>query len=262
MHRCRVLVLSVLALLASAAAQPASTRLLLKDGTPVRLRLANNVSSADAKSGDQVEFEALEEIRVADLVVVPKGGAAFGTVTEAQPKKLIGGGGKLNVSIDHVQLASGDKAALRPIRESRRAGQSGQVTTANGNAGPFDSVVNFVYGKDVTIPKGTEITAYVNGDFEILRAKFLPSVPAAAAAEPAAPALTENATTSVVVSSTPPGADIELDGAFVGSTPSIIGMALGDHTITIRKKSFRLWERKIKATQGNIKIEAELEPQK
>lgn len=167
-----------------------TSRLVLEDGTPVRLRLSQNLSSADARTGDQVDFEVLEEIRLGDLVVVPKGGIAWGTVTEAQPKKLIGGGGKLNVTIDHVRLASGEKAALRAVKDAKRGGQAGTVTTGTAAAspGPFESVFHLVYGKDITIPKGTEIAAYVNGNFEIVRSKFQSSAPVPAAPpEQAAP---------------------------------------------------------------------------
>ena len=119
-----------------------------------------------------------------------------------------------------------------------------------------------VPGKDLTIPKGTEITAYVNGDMELVRAKFLPAGAPAVAVEADTSKPPEGTAigSSVLVSSTPPGADIELDGSFVGSTPSIISMPVGDHQIAIKKKGFKPWERKIKATLGSIKIEAELEP--
>ena len=50
----------------------------------------------------------------------------------------------------------------------------------------------------------------------------------------------------VALNSTPSGADIEVDGAFVGSTPSTIGIAPGDHVITIDKKGFKPWERKLR----------------
>lgn len=238
----------------------AGSKLALKDGTPVKLRLAQNLSSADAKTGDQVEFEVLEDVRVADLVVVPKGGVAWGTVIAAQPKKLLGGGGKLNVSVDHVQLASGEKAALRAVKQSNRAAKPGAVSS--NNPGPFDSVFGLFYGKDITIPKGTEITAYLNGNCEIVRARFQPATPPATVAEQTVAGAAEESAPgiSVLVSSTPPGADIELDGSFVGSTPSIINMPAGGHTIVIQKKSFKPWERKIKAMQGSIKIDAELEP--
>jgi len=63
----------------------------------------------------------------------------------------------------------------------------------------------------------------------------------------------------ITVSSVPPSADIEVDGNFVGSTPSTIEVAPGDHSVTIKKAGFRTWERKLKATGGAINLSAELE---
>ncbi len=63
------------------------------------------------------------------------------------------------------------------------------------------------------------------------------------------------------VSSIPDAADIEIDGNFVGSTPSEIEVAPGDHTVTVSKTGFKSWERKLKATAGSVNIRAELEPQ-
>ena len=68
---------------------------VLEDGTPVKLRLTRNVSSADARVGDTVDFEVLEEVRVGDLLVVPKGGVAWASITEAQAKRRMARGGKL-----------------------------------------------------------------------------------------------------------------------------------------------------------------------
>src|SRR5215467_7066868 len=85
---------------------------VLQDGTPVKLRLSRNLSSADAKTGESADFEVLEEVRVGDLIVIPKGGLAMGTVTQAQPKGHMGKGGKLDVTIDYVRLADGQKTAL------------------------------------------------------------------------------------------------------------------------------------------------------
>jgi hypothetical protein len=56
-----------------AAFDPKST---LEDGTPVKLRISQTVSSADAHKNDRVEFEVLEEIKVADTLIIPKGGIA------------------------------------------------------------------------------------------------------------------------------------------------------------------------------------------
>src|SRR5260221_12853201 len=42
----------------------------LEDGTPIKLRLTRNLSSADATTGDRVDFEVLEEVKVKDVIVV------------------------------------------------------------------------------------------------------------------------------------------------------------------------------------------------
>jgi len=62
-------------------------------------------------------------------------------------------------------------------------------------------------------------------------------------------------------SSTPPGADIEIDGAFVGSTPSTISVALGSHKVTVKKKGFADWTRTLNVSGGSIHLSAELEQQ-
>ena len=98
----------------------------LEDGTPVKLRLTRNLSSADAKTGDRVDFEVLEEVRVKDLLIIPRGGIAWATVTEAQHKRRMARGGKLNVNIDDVRLVDGEKAPLRAVKETQ-GGVIGEV---------------------------------------------------------------------------------------------------------------------------------------
>jgi hypothetical protein len=68
----------------------------LHDGTPLGLRLPRNFSSADANTGDRVDFEVLEDVKVGDVTIVARGATALGTVTEAQAKRRMGRGGKLH----------------------------------------------------------------------------------------------------------------------------------------------------------------------
>src|SRR6266404_5376364 len=81
---------------------------VLEDGTPIKLRLNRNVSSADAHIGEGVDFEVLEEIGINGVTVIPKGSLALGTVTEAQPKRRMARGGKLDMNLDNVRLADGE----------------------------------------------------------------------------------------------------------------------------------------------------------
>src|SRR5665213_1389781 len=95
---------------------PPSPNTLL-DGTTVKLRLAENLSSESAKTGEQVPFEVTEDVVVDGVTVIPKGAQALATVTEAQPKRRMGRGGKLDVNVDSVRLADGEKAQLRAVKD-------------------------------------------------------------------------------------------------------------------------------------------------
>jgi hypothetical protein len=79
---------------------------------------------------------------------------------------------------------------------------------------------------------------------------------------PAAPQVAPAPSTGQVMldcSSTPPGADIEIDGAFVGNTPSTVAVAPGSHKISVKKKGFADWTKTLNVTGGSIHINAELE---
>jgi hypothetical protein len=241
---------------------------VLEDVTPVRLRLNRTVSSADAHVGDNVDFEVLDDITVNGTLVIPKGGLAFATVTEAQAKRRMARGGKLDINIDYVKLVSGDKAALRAVRDVKGGGHTGAMvggivatSLVFFPAAPF---FLFMHGKDISIPKGTEITAYVNGDMKLDIAKFRPVTPANAPAQSAAASSTsENAgiqSAKLHLESDPSGADIEVDGSFVGNTPSDVQVTEGEHTVSVKKTGFKDWERKLKVSGGSsVHLNAQLE---
>jgi hypothetical protein len=245
----------------------AGVPLVLHDGTPVRLRLSRNLSSADAKVGETVDFQVLDEVKVGDVVVIARGGTALATVTEAQAKRRMARGGKLNVNVDHVRLANNEKAALRAIKETKGGGHTGAMTGAMVATGivffPAAPLFLFMHGKDITIPKGTEITAYVNGDVKLDAERFRPmdqGTPAATAATPA-PTIASAATqSSVSIASTPPGADIAINGRFAGSTPSTLRVNPGNYRIAVTKSGFKAWAREVEVGPGaSITINAELE---
>jgi hypothetical protein len=229
----------------------------LEDGTPIKLRLTRNLSSADATTGDRVDFEVLEDVKVKDVIVVPRGGLALATVTEAQHKRRMARGGKLDVNIDDVRLIDGEKAPLRAVKEAKGGGHTGAMTGAMIGTAivffPAAPLFLFMHGKDITIPKGTEITAYVNGDIPLDPARFKvqakvpadPNVMPAAVANAADPAFS-----SVDVKSTPDGAEITVDDKYMGSTPSTLKLSPGDHKIKLERSGFKPWERTLSVSAG------------
>lgn len=241
----------------AAPTQPPPPDTLL-DGTPVKLRISQTISSADAKVGQEVPFEVMEDVQVDGVIVLPKGSTAIGTVTTAEPKKRMGRGGKLDIAISYARLADQEKVALRASQDSKGGGHVGAMTGAMVATSivffPAAPLFLFMHGKDITIPQGTEITAFVEGDMHLDMAKFsaAPSVPAGQT-----PVTAQQA--SLIIESTPPGADIAVDGGFVGNTPSTINVAPGAHEITVTKKGFSEWSRKLNVTGGSIHLDASLD---
>jgi len=57
----------------------------------------------------------------------------------------------------------------------------------------------------------------------------------------------------------PPSADIEIDGVFVGNTPSTVSVALGSHQIAVKQKGFTDWIKTLNVTGGVVHLNARLE---
>jgi hypothetical protein len=257
------LVLSLLANGAPAQNQASLQGFGLEDGTPVKLRLARNVSSADAQVGETLDFEVLDEIRVGNTVVVPVGSTAWATVTEAQPKRRMGRAGKLSVNIDAVRLANGQKAALRAVQGGSGGSHAGAVTGAVVATSlivwPAAPLFLLMKGKDITIPKGTVITAYINGNIPLDRNLFESraadgtTTPAGGSAGPAP------AQAVITILSTPDGAELEVDGSFVGNTPTSIPLLPGDHEIVLTKKGYKQWSRRLRVTGAPVTVSAEMD---
>lgn len=239
---------------------------VLEESTPVRLRFNRTVSSADAHVGDVVDFEVLDDVSVNGTLVIAKSGLAFGTVTEAQPKRRMARGGKLEINIDYVKLVSGEKAGLRAVNGGKGGGHVGAMTAGIVATGivffPAAPFFLFMHGKDITLPKGAEFTAYINGDMTLDIAKFQPASPAPAS-NLTATAHDDNPASlnaRLQIQSTPAGADIEVDGNFMASTPSDVQVPEGEHTVVIKKSGFKNWERKLKTNAGgNVHLQADLE---
>jgi hypothetical protein len=179
--------------------QAKSADLRLQEGTPVRLRLKQTISSAHAVVDDRIYFEAVDETKLNGIVVIPRGSLGVATVTEAQTKRRLGRGGKLNINIDFVRLGNGDQCPLRARRDSdpsnhygREVGETVAATLVFWPAAPLFLLQ---HGKDVKIAEGTEITAYIASDIAletkdgaVVRSNAVPSLnetpkPAIAAAK-------------------------------------------------------------------------------
>jgi hypothetical protein len=222
----------------------------VSDATAVRLSLMEPLSSATNHENDPVRFEVNEDVKVGGTVAIARGSAAVGHVVDVEPRKRMGRAGKLNFALDYVKAPDGSNLRLRSSTTKKGDDKTGTVIVGTVLISPLFLIMR---GKDVDIPRGTEIMAYIDGDREV--ALSGPVEPAAA------PAAAPVANGQVTISSVPPNADIEIDGTFSGMTPSILQLAPGEHRLVVGKNSFTSWERTLKVDAGAaITINAELTP--
>jgi hypothetical protein len=160
----------------AATAQEQSKGFVLEDGTPIKLVLSENLSSASAHTGDLVAFETVEDVKVQGVVVIPRGSNAWATITDSQHKRRLGRAGHLDLNIDKVRLADGEKVLLRAIAGGSGGGHQGAMIGAM----VATSIITFggaalfllMHGKDMKIPEGTQVTAFIQGDVSLDPAKF------------------------------------------------------------------------------------------
>lgn len=161
-----------------APAPAAVSAFTLLNNTPVRVKLVKTISSANARVGDAVEFEVIDDISVQGVPVITKGSKAGGVIAEAEPKKRFGRAGILAFSITSVRLADGEQAHLRGYQQA-----SGSSNTSSS------AVIPLASGKDVAILKDAEFPALIDGDVPLKREAFATAKDDSAAA-PAPPAQT------------------------------------------------------------------------
>jgi hypothetical protein len=94
-----------------------------------------------------------------------------------------------------------------------------------------------------------------------IRAAESTAIEASGPKPPATPVSAPAAQAQLQVTSAPDGADIEIDGGFVGNTPSTVGVTPGQHQLSVKKTGFKPWERKITVSSGQVNVNAALEPE-
>jgi hypothetical protein len=163
-----------------------------------------------------------------------------------------------------VRLASGEKIPLRAVKDVKGGGHTGAMTGAMVATAiiffPAAPLFLFMKGKDITIPQGTEITAYTAGDIPLDVSKFAADPTLGGVVGTTSHAGNDPALASIEIKSTPDAAEITVDDKFVGSTPSTLRLTSGDHIVKIEKSGFKPWQKTLNVTAGaSATVNASLE---
>lgn len=156
------LALSGLAQTGSAAALPGG-KIVLPEGTEIKLTLEKSLKSGAEKVGEEVPYEVARDVYTpfpAHILLIPSGTPAFGKVTRSSRRGMLGKGGKLEFTCDYVRALDGTHVALRSDKAiaSGRSNAGANVAAALLLA-PGYLLIN---GRDISVEKGKEMTAFVD----------------------------------------------------------------------------------------------------
>jgi hypothetical protein len=134
----------------------------LTDATPLRIALATDIP-ADAPEGQAIRFKTLEDFRVDNRVVIPRGAAVTGEIVEAAGKKKFGfiGGGKITFRLMQVDAGGGHKLNVR-CTPGKRSDAVPSLPVENPN---------HKHTKEIAAEAGAEYVAYIDGDQTLSIAK-------------------------------------------------------------------------------------------
>ena len=149
----------------------APAELVLPSGTPVELQSVQTISSARAHKGDSVEFVVAKDVQAAGFTIIGAGARAQGSIIGVKGKRPLGMGGNLIIKLDSVELTTGERVALLARREFKgrshtiRMGVAMAITAAIYL--PAAPAFILSRGRDSTVLKGTELTAYTRSDSSV-----------------------------------------------------------------------------------------------
>ena len=136
----------------------AQKQVTIKAGTIIPLQSVNQVKAAGVEEGQMVDFQVVQDVKVDDVCVIPRGTLVKGKVSEARKSSLAGTKGRLVININSLNLPNGE-----PIFFSNT-----DVRIYGKNRTPLAVVTGlfvwpciFIPGTKAVMPAGYEVQATV-----------------------------------------------------------------------------------------------------
>lgn len=133
---------------------------VVKEGTDVKLKFAEDVSSKTATLDDPVTLTLDEDLKVGDIVVVKAGAKAYAVVSNVKKAGMMGKGGELNIRLDYLK-ADGAKIKLRGTKARQGEDKTTTTIVLTILLGPVGLIK---HGKDIEVKAGTPLSAFVGDD--------------------------------------------------------------------------------------------------
>ena len=133
---------------------------LIREGTEVSLKFESDLNSKTAVDGDPVEFVLDNDLKIGETTLVKKGAHAMATVSNAKKAGMMGKGGELNIQLQYL-IAGDNRVLIRGTKGGEGDSKVGATVALTVIFGPIGLIK---HGKNIDIPAGTPLVAFVQQD--------------------------------------------------------------------------------------------------
>ena len=141
------------------APPPASPNVAyLPANTEVLLSMNDDLTTKGGRVdvGTKFDLTVVHDVKLADLVVIPKGSRGVGEITWKTGKGAFGKSGKMDIELRYIDVAGGRV----PITGKFRQEGEGNTVATVGTVILVGVFAGFVTGKSAKIPRGRELMAH------------------------------------------------------------------------------------------------------
>jgi len=168
-HLALLLVISLLALIPIPAF---AAEYQLDDGTALKVKILQTISSKTSHEGDPVTMQIYQDVydKTGKMVLIKAGTSVDGFINRIQKNGAVGKAGELGMSIDQTRAVDGRNVPLRAALSREGESKTGSTVALGVVTGIiFLPGLLFLmrHGKDAEIPAGSIISAYTNHDIVI-----------------------------------------------------------------------------------------------
>lgn len=138
--------------------------------TLVKIAIQTDLDSSKNRVGDPVVYQAVDDVYVNGVLVIPKGAVGAGHVSKVEQAKNFGRDGKLEIAFDGIGVIDGgtvpvflgDKAKQETASLAKTAGATVVGMALLGPIGIIGGA--FVHGQDIHVTPGSQMYVQTKGD--------------------------------------------------------------------------------------------------
>jgi hypothetical protein len=140
---------------------PASSRsVLLKEGTEIKLKLHDKITSKTAVESDLVNLILEQDVRVGDITVARAGSVAVATVSHAAKAGMVGRPGDLGLRLEYLRVDD-SSVRLRGTKGKQGKSKEGTAVALTVFFGPIGLIK---HGRNAQFEEATPLVAYLDQD--------------------------------------------------------------------------------------------------